>query len=394
MKLSREIMVGMTALAALVTFVILISWLGSFRLAGEGYTFLVHFKDVNGLLEGAPVTLRGVQVGKVERLDAEPTQVVVQAWIKYKSTKIPKDSTISIGTKGIIGEKYLQIIPKEDLARAPEFIRPGDTLTGKDPARLEDLIASGQEVLTSLKQLSTEISSTLGDPEVKRSLKSIVSNLDETSRNLASSTKEIDKFVRNPENTRNLSEAIKNMNSSMEKLNKVLTDVDKITGDPEVTKGVKESIRGFGSISKTLGGISLTDTRLHASLLSQTMSPVPDNRLRPDLGASFRSRTDQTFELEVTDVGRTSAIQAQMGIPLSQNSRMRVGIVDSKVGIGADYYAQEQWKIGLSVSDPVAPQGLINTLYWITPNYALQLEYRNIFSTGANTFAGGVRYSP
>ncbi len=388
-------MVGLTALAAIITFVILISWLGSFRLGGEGYTFDIQFKDVSGLLEGAPVQLRGVQVGKVEKLTATPEKVIVRAWIKYRATRIPKDAKFTIGTKGLIGEKYLEITPYENHNGDRAYINPGDLVYGKEPAKLEDLIASGQEVLSSLKELSGNLNDLFEDPQTKKSLKSIVLNLDETSKNLASATKEIDKFVKDPQNTKNLSDGIKNFNSSMQKLDKILSDVDKITGDPEVTKGVKDALKSFGGASKTLGAISLTEARFHTSLLDQNTSTPPETRLRPDIGLSFKNQVNQAIELELTDVGRASAIQAQVAMPLGADTRWRLGIIDSKVGVGADYFMNdERWRWGLSISDPVTPQGLINTLYWITPNYALQLEYRNNFTTGFNSFAGGIRYSP
>ena len=75
----------------------------------------IQFKDVNGLRAGAGVQMMGLKVGQVEEITPivkdENSYVKVKFVITNPDVDIPKASSFSIQSSGIIGELFLEITP-------------------------------------------------------------------------------------------------------------------------------------------------------------------------------------------------------------------------------------------------------------------------------------------
>jgi phospholipid/cholesterol/gamma-HCH transport system substrate-binding protein len=83
--------------------------------AGDSYVITAKFTAVNGLRAGSNVEISGVAVGKVSdiSLDQKLYQAVVTMQIQ-NAVGIPADSTAAVKTSGLIGDKYISIIPGAD----------------------------------------------------------------------------------------------------------------------------------------------------------------------------------------------------------------------------------------------------------------------------------------
>ncbi len=79
----------------------------------DGYLVTATFEDVAGLKERAPVTMAGVTIGRVEKIEFDPDglNAVVTMRIGPKFNRIPDDSDASILTAGLLGSKYVGIGP-------------------------------------------------------------------------------------------------------------------------------------------------------------------------------------------------------------------------------------------------------------------------------------------
>jgi phospholipid/cholesterol/gamma-HCH transport system substrate-binding protein len=77
----------------------------------DSYTVIARFDDVSGLKTRAPVTMSGVNIGRVERIafDAVRLDALVTLQIKSEFDSIPDDSDASILTSGLLGNKYIGI---------------------------------------------------------------------------------------------------------------------------------------------------------------------------------------------------------------------------------------------------------------------------------------------
>ena len=79
----------------------------------DGYRVTARFEDVSGLKERSPVTMAGVNIGRVERIQFDPDNLdaVVTMRIQSRFAAIPDDSDAAILTAGLLGSKYVGLGP-------------------------------------------------------------------------------------------------------------------------------------------------------------------------------------------------------------------------------------------------------------------------------------------
>ena len=107
-------------------------------LGGEGYEIHAIFSDIGGLKEGASVVIAGVTVGRVRAITMEDYEAKVVLSFP-KEVKLQEDAIASIKTKGMIGEKYVQITP----GGSEKIIQPGERIRETQPAvDMEQLISN------------------------------------------------------------------------------------------------------------------------------------------------------------------------------------------------------------------------------------------------------------
>lgn len=111
-----------------------------FGLGGGGYRVTATFEQVGGLKPGAPVSMSGVTIGRVESIgyDFNEYRARVTLRIDPAFDRIPEDSFASILTAGLLGGQYLGIEP----GSSETFLKDGDRIQQTQSAVvLENLIS-------------------------------------------------------------------------------------------------------------------------------------------------------------------------------------------------------------------------------------------------------------
>lgn len=111
-KFDLELGVGVFVLIGILCLGYLSIKLGRLEVFGERrYTVYAEFEKAGGIKTGSVVEIAGVDVGKVKSIKLkEDYQALVELTI-YKDVRLQEDVIASIKTKGLIGEKYVQITP-------------------------------------------------------------------------------------------------------------------------------------------------------------------------------------------------------------------------------------------------------------------------------------------
>ena len=107
---------------------------------GSGYEVTARFSNVGSLKPRAPVAMAGVTIGRVQSIefDNERLDAVVTLLINQQYDKLPADTSASILTAGLLGEKYVGLEPGGDI----EYLRQGDEILFTQSAVvLENLIS-------------------------------------------------------------------------------------------------------------------------------------------------------------------------------------------------------------------------------------------------------------
>jgi phospholipid/cholesterol/gamma-HCH transport system substrate-binding protein len=88
----------------------------------EGYALGARFSSVDGLQTGGDVRIAGVKVGQVTSIAIDPQTYLAQVTLMVDpQVKVPVDSVASIATEGLLGGKYLGLIP----GSSDEMLKPG-----------------------------------------------------------------------------------------------------------------------------------------------------------------------------------------------------------------------------------------------------------------------------
>jgi phospholipid/cholesterol/gamma-HCH transport system substrate-binding protein len=138
MRRGIELGVGLFMLVGVVALAYLSVRFGQVDLlGGGGYTVYADFPTVGGLKTGASVEIAGVAVGRVASIRLQDYQARVALAID-KGVQLQDDAIVSIKTKGLIGEKFVQISP----GGSDKTVQPGGRLTEVEaPVDLEELIS-------------------------------------------------------------------------------------------------------------------------------------------------------------------------------------------------------------------------------------------------------------
>ena len=137
-KFDLELAVGLFIIAGIVCLGYLSIKLGKMEIVGQkGYEIYGVFSNVGGLKVGSSVEIAGVNVGRVKSIALESYQANVVLNLP-KGLKIQEDAIASVKTRGLIGEKYVEITP----GGSEEIIKPGGRIRETQPAiDMEELIS-------------------------------------------------------------------------------------------------------------------------------------------------------------------------------------------------------------------------------------------------------------
>jgi len=97
--------------------------------ARDGYEVQAAFSNGSGLCPGTPVVIAGVQIGRVRSVGLEDYEARVRMVIQ-RGVVLQKDTIASIKTKGLIGEKYIELTP----GASEICLKPGGTILDTQPA--------------------------------------------------------------------------------------------------------------------------------------------------------------------------------------------------------------------------------------------------------------------
>ena len=137
-KLDLEVVVGLFMIAGIACLAWLSVRLGGLEVMGGGrYELRAHFSNAGGLRTGSSVAIAGVDIGLVKRISLDDYRARVVLAIK-KGISIQEDAIAVIKTRGLIGEKFVEITP----GGSDVVLQPGEQVRETQPAiDLESLIS-------------------------------------------------------------------------------------------------------------------------------------------------------------------------------------------------------------------------------------------------------------
>lgn len=116
-------------------------------------TYQIFLPDVDGLINGSPVKIMGIQVGYVNQIDIVGEDVYVKFVITKPKTKLPQGSTATVEFSGLGGSKSLEIYPPQ-----PHSAISDKLIVARPPKRIHDSLGLLNDMFDQITAIAYDVS--------------------------------------------------------------------------------------------------------------------------------------------------------------------------------------------------------------------------------------------
>lgn len=249
MQIKTETKVGIFVILAVSIFIFMTLGIGALRLGSSGYSaYTVSFDDVSGLSQKGDVKIAGVKVGWVEKIELTQSGKAQADIMVSKKYALYDNAYAVVRQEGLIGTKYLEIIPGDpllpQLTAGNQLARPG-----REAVSVDELLFKFKNIANHVEQVTDSIKDAFTGQERSEQLKSMVENLSNASAKLERLATSLDHTISDKEDT--LKQIVDNIASFTQSLKEDLPDLKSnlTQSSDSIAKAAEEAREGFSSIS-------------------------------------------------------------------------------------------------------------------------------------------------
>lgn len=282
MSRARDVKVGLFVLAGLVFSGLVIFLIGDERrLFDTSVPFKAEFSNVQGLKNGAPIQMGGIDIGHVKTVGyganaADTTIYVTLSVVKSESGRIKTDSTIQVVNKGLLGDKMMEITKGD----AKDSIPVGGLIPSKEPedvmARVNVMAQKAEDTLTKINVITSE----LADEGLHRDLRGSMASINVVLNEVANGQGYPHKFLTDKDEAERISRSLGSLDRAATELSATLAEVRGVvarvktgpgfTHDVIYGDGPTKQIAQFGNaadeVATTLKGVRESQSFAHDML--------------------------------------------------------------------------------------------------------------------------------
>ncbi|MCM2277277.1 MAG: MlaD family protein [Oligoflexia bacterium] len=197
-----------------------------------------HFPNVDGLIEGAKVVLGGIQVGTVKKIsfDMEKRDIRVDFAVSRDSAAwIRADSSVEIATQGVLGDKYVAVLPGN--VSSP-ILAAGGEIPNRPSKGIAQFLTKGDQLMVNIDSLVTTLDRVFKNFETGGRSDIFFQGLSSTARNLSQAS---DKLNRELDELR-LKKISRNLEGILEKINNGQGTLGALVNDPGLYDDAKKLV--------------------------------------------------------------------------------------------------------------------------------------------------------
>jgi len=244
-SISTEAKVGLFVLVALIVLGYMSFRVGEYGFGiKKGYLVSVVFDNATGLERDASVQIAGVEVGRVENISLKNGKALVTMRM-LPSVKLEKDVEAKIKSYGILGDKYIDIVPGTD---GDAYIAAGGHIERTEQqADIDKLLSELGYIAADVMAVTASLKKVVGTDEGEANLKAIIENTRSITENLNRVVTQNDEKFNVM--IANLDEASSEMRKAFTTLNSIVAKID--SGEGTIGQLV-ENKEAFDNLNETL----------------------------------------------------------------------------------------------------------------------------------------------
>ena len=385
-QMSNEAKVGIFTMIGLSLLTGIIFYLNGFNFGKDkDYSFDITFNQVIGLKVGAGVSYAGIDVGRVSTIEAYKDKAKVTVVIKG-DMKIAKDSLFTISSDGLMGEKFVSIMPPRH--PSGEYLVAGESVQGVDEKGLDYLLSQAGVTLDDVRGLIKSMNDVLGNKKVQESLVQTAVNLKELTGNMnqimevmatlsVNNQQDIDKMIKNMsamtdsmvnaadeielminefsgngETATNMKVAIANLSETSKSIKNMATNMETVIGDPQTAQNLKNIIQNANNISQRADNMMSKVSSIEVKPGVETLYSGGQSQWMVNADVKVYTDPNSFLLIGADDIGGDdSGTNLQVGTG-NDVFTGRGGLIDDKIGVGVDLKAGEKAKISVDAYDP------------------------------------------
>ena len=383
-KLSAEAKVGLLVIVGSLVLLYMTFVVGKYEFGEKkGYALQAVFDSVAGLDTKAYVRMAGVKIGVVEKVELEDSRALVTLRID-PGVRILRSSEAMVKTMGLLGERYVEFVPSRTDESRKSYYEAGERVQATvSPSDVDKLINQLSSISDDVKQITASFRQVFGTERGEKSMEDILHDLRQTTANikdfsgtLRSDGSELvtrlnelvaslngvvgdnrDNLKVSMENIREASKsaelALASIENTTRKIERGEGTIGKLVNDDSMYTSIDGAARGIGDYVsrverlKTIvafrGEYMFPEAKSYATL---ELKPRPDTsyilEITSDPFGQFTRTVTTTTPPGGPVVTETFEDKLQFSIEYAKrwgNLALRLGLIESTGGVGADYYA-------------------------------------------------------
>jgi phospholipid/cholesterol/gamma-HCH transport system substrate-binding protein len=241
--------------------------------------FVCYFRNVSGLVSGSPVWMSGVEVGNVRSVDFVNLDSLRHVKVVCRVKKaiwpmLTEDAEVMLGTIGLIGDKYVEIIPG---SKGTQMIKEMDVIRTREAGDAAAVFKAGKEALGEVRSAADNLDILLGrmtrgegtlgklatDTLLYRNLTRLVANLTQLTLDLQQNQERI---------TSSLEKSASSLERFADKVNSNTGTIGKLANDPHLYDNLTATAARLDTITNRINaaegtlGLLVSDTALYVEL--------------------------------------------------------------------------------------------------------------------------------
>lgn len=419
---SSEVKVGAFALGGAVVLAGIVTFMGAFSFGKKGYELHIDYPQVSGLMPGHVVRYAGVQVGTVKKINVAPDKVEVIAEIN-DDIKIPQGAVFTISSDGIMGEKFVSVIPPTKPGQG--YVPEGSTVQGAAGGGMDEFFASSGDLVKRMENIASAFENVFGDKEVQQSMKAGFKNMNDIAENMNTFTKvmadvavanqqditsmihqinelsqrmngtaaHIESIMNGVDNNgqtgKNVAAIAQNMADTSKRMENIVSVLEAVAKDPVTQQSLKETLVNVKETSERANKILGTLTE--AKISADAGYAAKGGDWRSSLGVTLHPSDEAFLYMGGYDIGNANKFDFIVGRQLG-NAAVSMGAMQGDFGVGLSYDLSKDFKLYSQVYDFDDTKVRLGGELRLTDSFSIYGETMDVRGNKSNTYMGVKTY--